>query len=219
MPTPAPTATPTGRRVPRSRRRDRAAFLLRVLRNQATMGAIAPTSSVVARGMARLVPPDPDVVVVELGAGTGAISAAVGPRLGPGARHLAVERDPGLLAALEHRAPWAERLVGDAADLTDRLADRGVGSADVVLSSLPWSNFAPDLQHRILGEVTRVLAPDGLFATVAYRPTRLLPRSRAFRAALHLRFGEVVATSTLWANLPPARLYVCRRPLPEPSRG
>lgn len=221
MPTPASTtARPTARLQPAPpRRRHRVAFLRQVLRNPTAMGAVAPTSSVVARTLAGLVPPEPELVVVELGAGTGAISAAVGPRLGPGARHIALERDPVLLAALERTAPWARRVVGDAADLAERLAELDVHGTDVVLSSLPWSNFAPGLQERILVEVRRVLARDGVFATVAYRPTRLMPRSRAFRAALRAGFGEVVATSTVWANLPPARLYVCRRPHPVPPRG
>jgi phosphatidylethanolamine/phosphatidyl-N-methylethanolamine N-methyltransferase len=198
-----------------SRRRGTATFLRQALRSQASIGAIAPTSAIVARQMAGLISPDRDLTVVELGAGTGAISAAVGPRLAPRSRHLAVEREPGLLAVLEQVAPWADRVLGDACELGDRLAELDVFQADVVLSSLPWGNFPADLQQRILAQVTRVLARDGVFAAIAYRPTRLAPRSRAFRSTLHETFGEVVTSSTLWANLPPARLYVCRRPLPK----
>ncbi|HEY2205918.1 MAG TPA: methyltransferase domain-containing protein [Pseudonocardia sp.] len=187
-------------------------FLRESLRSHQSIGAIAPTSATAARQMAGFISPDAALTVVELGAGTGAISAAVGCRLGPDARHIAVERDPTLLEALHNAAPWAERVIGDAAQLSERLAEVNVPSADVVISSLPWGNFDPELQRRILAEITKVLTPDGVFAAIAYRPTRLTRGSRAFRAALRASFGEVVVTSTLWANLPPARLYVCRRP-------
>ena len=203
----APHPGPAG-----SRRRGDIAFFLQALRSQTRIGAIAPTSPSVARRIAGLIPPGPGRIVVELGAGTGAISAAIGPRLGAGSRHIAVEREPELLDALRHKAPWAEQVVGDAQDLSARLKDLGVSQADVVLSSLPWANFDPDLQRRILDQVIESLAPDGLFAAIAYRPTRTTQRSRAFRSALRTSFDEVSISSTLWANLPPARLYVCQTP-------
>jgi phosphatidylethanolamine/phosphatidyl-N-methylethanolamine N-methyltransferase len=189
-------------------------FLSRALRNQARVGAIVPTSNAVARQIAGLVAPDPWLTVVELGAGTGAISAAVGPRLGLGARHIAVEREPELLAVLTHTAPWAERVNCDVRELCGKLSELDVQRADVILSSLPWGNFTAEAQRAMLGQVTRLLAKNGVFAAIAYRPTRLAPRSRAFRVALRASFGEVVPTATMWANLPPARLYVCRRPQP-----
>lgn len=200
-----------------SARRGTVTFFRQAVLENATMGAIAPTSASVARQMAALIPPRPGVTVLELGAGTGAVSSAVGPRLGSDSRHLAVDRDPALLAVLEHTAPWAERLLIDVTVLSDRLAELEVPKADVVLSTLPWSRFSREQHQLFLGQITRVMAQDGVFATLAYRPTRLIGRSRAFRAALRSSFGEVLVTSTLWANVPPARMYVCRRPQPDPE--
>lgn len=187
-------------------------FVRRAVRDQATVGAVAPSAPAVCRAMAALVPTRPGLTVLELGAGTGAVSAAIGERLGHGARHVAVERDPELLAVLRRTAPWAERVAGDAAGLTGLLRAAAVPGADVVLSTLPWSYFDAARQRRILGQIVEVLAPGGVFATVALRPTRMMPRSRRFRATLRATFGEVVTTSTVWRNLPPARLYVCRDP-------
>jgi len=210
------TSTPTS---PRRARTGTAAFLRRAITDQAAIGAIAPTFPVLARRLAGLVPPSPGLLVLELGAGTGSISAEIGPRLGPGARHVALERDPELLATLEHRAPWAERMPGDAEKLAVHLAEAGISEVDVVISALPWTYFEPELQRRIMAEVCSVLAPDGLFATIACRPARLNPRSRAFRATLDASFEEVVATTTTWANLPPARLLVGRRPRAEVAQA
>lgn len=189
-----------------------AAFLRRVVTQQASLGAIAPTLPVLARRLAALVPPLPGLRVLELGAGTGAVSVWIGSRLGPGARHVALERDPELLATLEHRAPWAERIAGDARDLVGLLDTIGLGEVDVVISALPWGYFDPGMQLDVLSAIRSVLAAGGTFATIACRLARLNPRARTFRAALDDSFDDVVASSTTWANLPPARLLVCRGP-------
>ncbi|MFP5022572.1 class I SAM-dependent methyltransferase [Pseudonocardia phyllosphaerae] len=194
-----------------------AVFLNRAVVDQPSMGAVAPTSGVVARRMAALIPGAPGVVVVELGAGTGAVSAALGPKLDGRGTHLAVERDPMMLAELRRRAPWAHRIPGDARDLTALLTTAGAGPADAVLSTLPWSCFDAAGQDRVLEEVLCALRPDGVFATVTYRPARLRAGGRRFLDRMHEAFGEVVETATIWANLPPARLTIGRRPLRSAS--
>jgi phospholipid N-methyltransferase len=40
-----------------------------------------------------------------------------------------------------------------------------------------------------------------------------LAAARRFRAALRATFEEVVISATVWRNLPPAFVYVCRRPV------
>lgn len=200
---------------PRPGPRHRTTFLRRALTDQATIGAIIPTSATLAARLASLVAPTPGLRVLELGAGTGAISAAIGPRLGAGAVHVALERDPTLLASVGRVAPGAVRIAGDAAELIAHLDSVGITEVDVIVSSLPWSNFEPVFADRVLGAVCSVLAPAGLFATIAYRPTRLNPHSRRFQRRLDSSFTKVVATSTTWTNLPPARLLICRHPRTE----
>ena len=59
-----------------------------------------------------------------------------------------------------------------------------------------------------------VIGPDGAFATFAYRHGLVLSAARRFRRALHETFEEVLVTATVWRNVPPAFVYVCRRPRP-----
>ena len=53
---------------------------------------------------------------------------------------------------------------------------------------------------------------DGAFTTFAYRHGMALSAARRFRRALHATFAEVTLTPTVWRNMPPAFVYVCRRP-------
>ena len=183
------------------------------------MGAVAPSSNGLSELLAAVTPTAGSPVVVELGPGTGAVSEAIRRRLPPDGRHVAVEIDPSMVMHLRAAHPWLEVAHGDAADLTRLLADRGIRQADAVISGLPWSLFKPGRQRLILDRITRILAPGGAFTTFAYRHTGAMTGARTFHRFLDSMFDEVIVSHTIWWNMPPARIYACRRPLlSTPSR-
>jgi phospholipid N-methyltransferase len=192
---------------------DTSAFLSAALRQPGVIGAIAPSGPVLAEVLASVVPKRDKPFVAELGPGTGPVSRAIGERLPPGGRHLAVEIDPELADRLEQTFPDIEVLRGDAANLGLLLEDANVRHVDAVVSGLPWSLFSEAQQRAILGQVCRVLAPGAGFSTFAYRISTPTPGGRRFRALLHEHFEEVVVGRTIWRNLPPALVYLCRRPV------
>lgn len=189
-----------------------APFLAALLRSPATMGAVTPSSSHLAARLAAVVPWTGEPVVVELGPGTGSVTAAVERRLGGRGRHVAVEIDPVLAVHLRAGHPDVEVLVGDAVELRRLLAEHQVPAADTVVSGLPWTLISPDAQRAIVDATARSLRPGGSFATLAYLHALPVPAARRFRALLGEAFDEVLTTRTVWRNLPPAVTYVCRRP-------
>ncbi|BCB89984.1 class I SAM-dependent methyltransferase [Phytohabitans suffuscus] len=191
---------------------DRTAFLREFLRDPFTVAAVTPSGRPLADLVTATVPHDGAPLVVELGPGTGAFTAAVQRRLAGRGRHLAVEINARFAARLAARYPGVDVEVADARGLRGVLARRGHGRADVIVSGLPWAAFAPDRQDDLLDAVTGGLAPHGAFTTFAYTHTRWAPPARRLRRALRSRFEEVVLSRTVWANLPPAFVYYCRRP-------
>lgn len=179
-----------------------------------TVGAVAPSSARLADVLAAVVPATGAPVVVELGPGTGAVSAAIDDRLPPDARHLAVELDERMVSYLRRSRPGMEVVHGDARELGRLLHERGVDHADAVIGGLPWSLFDDAAQNAVLGEVGRVIGAEGAFTTFAYLHGMAIPAARRFRATLRARFEEVLVTATVWRNLPPAFVYACRRPVP-----
>ena len=175
------------------------------------IGAPAPTGAALAAEIAAVVPSTTATTVVELGPGTGPISPVVRARLAPGSRYVAVELDAELVAHLRRTLPWLEVLHGDAADLRTLLADADVGPVDAVVSSLPWTLLPPAKRRGMLAEIAAALAPGGVFATISTL-TALPALVRDLREDLDARFEEVVATRPVWRNVPPSRLFVCRRP-------
>lgn len=195
---------------PRDARR---AFLAAALRRPATMGAVAPSSPRLTRVLASVVPRAGRPVVVELGPGTGAVSAAIGERIPAAGRHLAVELDPGMVAYLQRTHPNLEIVHGDARRLGELLAERGVDHVDAVICGLPWALFDEATQSGILTGIGDAIGQTGAFTTFAYLQGMALPAARKFRATLRRTFDEVVVSATVWRNMPPAFVYVCRRPV------
>lgn len=198
----------------RSERGARRTFLRAAVRHPGAIGAVAPSSVGLAELLASVVPRSGAPVVVELGPGTGAVSAAIDRRLPEVGRHLAVELDTEMCEFLQRARPTLEVVPGDARHLSALLAQRGVGRVDAVVSGLPWALFDSATQESILGEVARLLAPAGAFTTFAYLHGMPLHTARRFRRALTATFDEVLVSKTVWRNVPPAFGYVCRRPHP-----
>jgi ubiquinone/menaquinone biosynthesis C-methylase UbiE len=95
----------------------------------------------------------PDATVLDLGAGTGKLTRALGPRF---ATVVAVEPDDAMRAVLEEVVPAAESLAGSAEAIP--LAD---GSVDAVFSGEAFHWFAT---NETLAELARVLRPLGWLA-------------------------------------------------------
>jgi phospholipid N-methyltransferase len=193
----------------------RRAFLAAALRRPATMGAIAPSSARLGSVLASVVPRTGAPAVVELGPGTGAVSTVIAEKLPEGARHLAVELDPEMVGFLRRTHPGLDVVQGNAADLGKLLAERGITEVDAVICGLPWALFDDATQTALLGEISRVIGDRGAFTTFAYLHGMTLGAARRFRRRLRDTFDEVLVSATVWRNLPPAFVYVCRRPRHE----
>ena len=193
-------------------------FLVAALRSPRDVGTLLPSGPELARRLAAVVPEagrgGRPAVVVEVGAGAGAVTAAIVARAGHDAMVIAIEKDVALANQLRSRQLGVRVVTADAATLPAILADHGVDRADVIVSVLPWTLFGPQRQREFLTIFAAALAPDGVFTAAAYSLGYWTPAARRFRLELDQRFGEVLPTRTLWRHLPPAMTYVCRRPRP-----
>jgi len=177
------------------------AFALAWVRNPRRVGAIAPASRALAQAMADEVARIGPELLVEVGAGTGAITQAlerVGP---PPERFIVIERDPGLVRHLHHRFPRAEVLQACASRL-DELPLPPVASM-VLVSSLPLLSMPRDEARRCVRAMQALLerVPNARLLQYTYaarhvRPFEQLPPGWRWRRV-----------TTVWANLPPATVW------------
>ncbi|MFG1695089.1 class I SAM-dependent methyltransferase [Nonomuraea sp. NPDC049309] len=191
---------------------DTALFLGQFLRSPGTIGAVAPSSRRLAAAVCAPIPERGEPIVIELGPGTGAFTAEIQQRLGGRGHHLAVELNEPLARLLAGRYPAVDVAHADAMRLGELLAERGLRSADVVISGLPWAAFPGAMQRELLGAVTEAMSPGAAFTTFSYIHAIPLSSARRFRALLAERFEEVVPGRTVWRNTPPAFVFHARRP-------
>ncbi|MEU6644730.1 SAM-dependent methyltransferase [Saccharomonospora sp. NPDC046836] len=187
-------------------------FFFEFVRDPMTVGAVLPSGPALAELATAGVPRTGSPIVLELGPGTGAFTEIIQQRLAGSGRHIAIELNPRFAGRLATLHPAVDVAIADARSLQDVLAQRGIGQVDVVVSGLPWAAYAEKSQHDVLSAVVAAMQPAGVFTTFAYVHARWAPPAQRLLRSLRSRFEEVVISRTVWANLPPALVYFCRRP-------
>jgi phospholipid N-methyltransferase len=186
-------------------------FFAGFLRKPWTVGAVAPSSSQLSQAILETCNLQTARTVVELGAGTGAITHSILQRIGPHTTFIALEVDEQHVQRLRNRFPRVNVCHESAENLRACLARHGCASADCIICGLPWGNMSRPVQDRIMQEVLGALKPGGKFCGFAYLHASWYPTSRAFRQYLLDHFARVHFSPVVWRNLPPAFAYSCPR--------
>ena len=186
-------------------------FLRALLAQPGTVGALCASSPRLAQRMAAWVDPAAPGLVLELGGGTGVITAALLARGVAPQRLVVVEQSAALAAHLQRRFPHVHVLHGDAAELArltgapgwPRDAAGAPLAVGCIVSGLPLLSIPPALRQRILQASAELLAPGG----------RLLQFTYALRGPSLWQSTGLIGQSCerVLANLPPARIDVLKR--------
>jgi phosphatidylethanolamine/phosphatidyl-N-methylethanolamine N-methyltransferase len=197
---------PTPRKLPLSKDRfeDETRFLRSWLERPLVMGAVTPSSKVLARTMASYVDPRMPGPVIELGPGTGPVTEALIRRGIAQDRLVLVEYSPDFCQLLRRKFPKATIIQGDAYDLEDTLDGVLAEPAAATVSSLPLFTKPMETRLELLHAAQALMHPNAPFVQFTYAVVPPIPaRSRKYTAR---------ASNRIWLNLPPARVWVYRRP-------
>ena len=176
-------------------------FLKALIARPKTVGAVIPSSPALARAMARQIDPAAGPVL-EIGPGTGVISEAILERGVAAARLTLVEYDDALARHLAARFPQAQVIQGDAFDLDQTLRGRDGQPFGAIVSSLPLLNHPMARRLAYMESVTSRLAPGAPLIQFSYGPHAPAVPPPGF---------AVVRAAQVWANIPPAKVWVYRR--------
>jgi phosphatidylethanolamine/phosphatidyl-N-methylethanolamine N-methyltransferase len=170
-----------------------------------TTGAVSPSGRALARAMASKIDPAWNGPVVELGPGTGAVTAALLERGVPPERLVAIEYNPDFADHLRTRFPGVTVIRGDAYALGGTLASAGIAEAPAaVVSSLPLFTRPPADRRALVDAALTLLAPGRPMVQFSYA---LVPPVPAEPGSIGLEVSDWILR-----NLPPARVWTYRRP-------
>ena len=185
--------------------RDEARFIREWLEHPLQTGAISPSSPALARAMAAFIDPAETGRVLELGPGTGAVTEAILERGVAPADLTSLEYNPDFARLLEGRFAGIDVKIGDAYDLDETLGpDDGSRSFKATVSSLPLFTRPLEDRQRLLDAALDRMPAGAPFIQFSYA---LVPPVKA-------EPGRWTVSKTGWIvlNLPPARVWVYRRP-------
>ncbi|MGO9358319.1 MAG: class I SAM-dependent methyltransferase [Xanthobacteraceae bacterium] len=182
---------------------DEVRFLRSWIEKPLHMGAVMPSSKLLARTMASYVDANAEGPVVELGPGTGAITNALIEHGVDQKRLVLVEYNPGFCALLRERYPLARIVQGDAYALRRSLREVMGTPASAVVSGLPLVTKPMRTRLKLIRDAFAALAPGAPFIQFTYSVTPPIPKS--------LSGVRTQASDRIWMNLPPARVWVYRK--------
>jgi phospholipid N-methyltransferase len=175
-------------------------FLRGFLKNPVMVGSIIPSSRVLIDKMLAPVDWANTKLFVEYGPGVGTFTRPVLANLGPDAKLVTIDTNPDFTHYLKESIddPRLVAITGSAADVETILADQGLGSADYVLSGLPFSTLPAGVGDDIAEATAKVIRPGGAFLVYQFSPKvrdfimpHFAPIKRGFE----------------WINVPPATLF------------
>jgi phosphatidylethanolamine/phosphatidyl-N-methylethanolamine N-methyltransferase len=173
-------------------------FLRGLAANPKAVAAPTPSSSTLSSVIAAKVDLRRPGLVVELGAGTGAITKALLERGVPAERLLAVENCPYYAGLLRRRFAGVEVVEGDALQF-DRLLPQGMPVAAVV-SGIPLLHLAPPRRHAFIAHALALQGAGGLYVQLSY----------GWVPPVEPGSEMLMSRTVVWRNFPPAHVWTFR---------
>ena len=184
---------------------DSLSFLKLWLRRPVSVGAMLPSGKSLALAMAGQIDPAVPGTVIELGGGTGSITAALLDRGTAPQDLVVVEREPALVELLRARFAGVRVIHGDARHVASLIERAGAGPVKAVVSGLPMLSLPESVCREIIAQAFLLLPPQGIMVQFTYSP--LSPISRGTARSL-----GIVGKRADWVldNVPPASVWTFR---------
>lgn len=197
---------------PHIRKRDESLlFLKQLIRNPKSLGAVVPSSQMLADFICGHVPTAENHLVVEVGAGTGRftqglLKAGIKPE-----NLIVLEIDPLMCSFLRKNFPHINVIEGNANQLHTLLPNEWVGKIGTIISGIPMVNLSGEDQEQIISSCFQVLSETGFVLQFTYGP--ISPLSSKKLGLTKKRLGHV------FMNFPPATVWQYSRQTERPKEN
>ncbi|WKY47415.1 rRNA adenine N-6-methyltransferase family protein [Eubacteriaceae bacterium ES3] len=179
-------------------------FLIEGLKSPRKIGAVAPSSKMLAAEMIKDINFSSAKCIIEYGPGTGVFTEKLIKNKRPETILLVIEQNRSFYKELLKRYKEIDNLIlinGSAENVEKYLHELKIQQADYVVSGLPFASLPKTASDLILQKTRKILKNDGKFITFQYT---LLKKSYISTYFTQIDLDRV------FFNLPPAFVFKCR---------
>ena len=178
-------------------------FIKGWVKSPSAVGAITPTGKVAAKHMAKLLPIDTGLPVLELGPGTGVITHEILKCGLPPEMLVSLEFSEEFLDYLKEKFPDVNFVHGDAFDLDTALEEISFRTYCGVIGAIPLLNVSLEERADLIESALKRVHGDGPFVQICYGPQ---PPIKAIPGKF-----TVEKSDQIFRNFPPAAIWVYRK--------
>ena len=174
-------------------------FIKAFIKNPKEIGAILPSSDLLAEAMVESIDLKDDEYIVEIGAGTGAFTKKLLEKY-PANKIFILEINSELAKILKQKFPDAQIIEGDATKLQEILPSYVLSKVSAVVSGIPFRSLSEKIGQSIIQEVLAVLAPNGKIIQFTYGADSSIEAEKF--NLLSFKYKQI------YLNFPPASVWI-----------
>ena len=182
--------------------RDELVFFREWLRAPFLTAAMLPSGPALSAAIAAAIEPRVRGPVVELGPGTGAVTAALIERGISPERLVLIEFIPEFCKLLQKRYPEARVIQGDAFAAPSIVGEMGLGPLAGIISCLPLYARPPEAREKLMLDLLRIGAPEAVFVQATNFPRSPIP--------IDVSQISAAPSKRIWRNMFPAVVWSYR---------
>lgn len=179
-------------------------FIMQFLKNPRTIGAVAPSSSCLARKMMEPIDFSRASCIVEYGPGLGAFTRELVKRKKKDTALILIEQNPQFCRRLEEIYGGDKNvsiIQGGAEHGRTYLTKLGYSQADYIVSGLPFTSLPGEITAEIFANTQKILGKGGTFITFQYS---------LLKKGLFQKYFRLIGCGLAFWNLPPAYVLVMK---------
>lgn len=144
-------------------------FIRYAVKNPMEVGAFFPSSRFLAYKMIENIDFEKSVNLVEIGAGTGAITSEILNRMRPDSRLFCFEKNSDFFSLLKEIKDDRLILINDRAEnIKMHLKSYELKNIDCVISTLPLATLPNSVVDEVLTRIKEILSPEGVYTQLQY---------------------------------------------------
>lgn len=176
-------------------------FIKKFIKQGKQIASFAPSSQTLAKALCKYINPNQSQVILELGAGTGAVTEVALKKMHPNSTLICIERDPEFVTILKNRCPRSIIFNCDAENFLVKFQTLEFKQADIIINGLPTPSIPKEINRKILENLKTIIQPVVPISQLTIMPWVYLKK--------YQKIFDKVEFEFILKSIPPGGVYHC----------